>query len=73
VIPTSFAKLLAGRVHYAWVVLALVIAATTAGVGARATPSVTSPAAAPSRQLPTQSQEVAHGDDLRALVEFEDE
>jgi hypothetical protein len=40
VIPTSFAKLLAGRVHYAWVVLALVIVATMAGVGVRAAPCV---------------------------------
>ena len=39
-IPTSFAKLLAGRVHYAWVVLALVIVATMAGVGVRAAPGV---------------------------------
>jgi predicted MFS family arabinose efflux permease len=40
VIPTSFAKLLSGRVHYAWVVLALVIVATMAGVGVRAAPGV---------------------------------
>jgi hypothetical protein len=33
VMPTYFVKLLAGRVHYAWVVLAVVIAATMAGVG----------------------------------------
>jgi predicted MFS family arabinose efflux permease len=40
VIPTSLARLLAGRVHYAWVVLALVIVATMAGVGVRAAPGV---------------------------------
>jgi MFS family permease len=40
VISASFAKLLVGRMHYAWVVLAVMIAATMAGVGVRAAPGV---------------------------------
>jgi predicted MFS family arabinose efflux permease len=40
VMPTNFAKLFAGRMHYAWVVLAVMIAATMAGVGVRAAPGV---------------------------------
>ena len=38
--PTNFAKLFAGRMHYAWVVLAVMIAATIAGVGVRSAPGV---------------------------------
>jgi hypothetical protein len=69
----GFARLLAGRVHYSWIVLALVIVATMAGVGVCAAPGVTFPAAARSRQPPMQSQEVAHGNNLRALMELEAE
>ena len=36
----SFAKLTRGRVHFAWVVLAIVFSATLAGVGVRAAPGV---------------------------------
>ncbi len=39
-IAISFARLLAGRMHYAWIVLALVIVATAAGVGVRTAPGV---------------------------------
>jgi hypothetical protein len=38
--PTNFAKLFAGRMHYACVVLAVMIAATIAGVGVRSAPGV---------------------------------
>jgi MFS family permease len=37
---TGFAKLCQGRVHYAWVVLVVMFAATLAGVGVRAAPGV---------------------------------
>ena len=36
--PTALARVCRGRVHYAWIVLALVFAATLAGVGVRAAP-----------------------------------
>lgn len=39
-ILVSFARLHAGRMHYAWVVLAPVIVATVAGVGVRTAPGV---------------------------------
>jgi predicted MFS family arabinose efflux permease len=38
--PTALARVCRGRVHYAWIVLALVFAATLAGVGVRAAPGV---------------------------------
>ena len=38
--PTELARVCRGRVHYAWIVLALVFAATLAGVGVRAAPGV---------------------------------
>ena len=37
---TPFARLFAGRVHYAWIVLAVVFSASLAGVGVRAAPGV---------------------------------
>src|SRR5580704_13668883 len=37
---TIFAKLCAGRIHYAWIVLAVMFLAATAGVGVRAAPGV---------------------------------
>jgi MFS family permease len=37
---TGFVKLCRGRVHYAWIVLAVVSSATLAGVGVRAAPGV---------------------------------
>src|SRR5947208_13357059 len=36
----AFAKLFSGRVHYAWMVLAVMFIATLAGVGVRAAPGV---------------------------------
>ena len=38
--PTRLATLCSGRVHYAWVVLAVMFTATLAGVGVRAAPGV---------------------------------
>jgi hypothetical protein len=38
--PANFAKLFSGRMNYAWVVLAVMITATMAGVGVRAAPGV---------------------------------
>src|SRR5215213_4180747 len=38
--PTTFARLCAGRMHYAWIVLAVVFFAMLAGVGVRAAPGV---------------------------------
>jgi MFS family permease len=38
--PLAFAKLCSGRVHYAWIVLALMFTATLAGVGVRTAPGV---------------------------------
>ena len=38
--PMALARVCRGRVHYAWIVLALVFAATLAGVGVRAAPGV---------------------------------
>ena len=38
--PTALARVCRGRVHYAWIVLALVFAATLSGVGVRAAPGV---------------------------------
>jgi predicted MFS family arabinose efflux permease len=38
--PTRLARLGSGRVHYAWVVLAVMFTATLAGVGVRAAPGV---------------------------------
>jgi len=38
--PAALARVCRGRVHYAWIVLALVFAATLAGVGVRAAPGV---------------------------------
>src|ERR1700693_5830628 len=38
--PTRLATLCSGRVHYAWVVLAVMSTATLAGVGVRAAPGV---------------------------------
>ena len=38
--PTWLARLCSGRVHYAWVVLAVMFTATLAGVGVRAAPGV---------------------------------
>jgi hypothetical protein len=38
--PTRLAKLCSGRVHYAWIVLAVVFTSTLAGVGVRAAPGV---------------------------------
>jgi len=37
---TVFARLFAGRMHYAWIVLAVMFLAATAGVGVRAAPGV---------------------------------
>ena len=37
---SALARLCRGRVHYAWVVLAIVFSATLAGVGVRAAPGV---------------------------------
>src|ERR1700724_3881074 len=37
---TVFARLFAGRLHYAWIVLAVMFLASTAGVGVRAAPGV---------------------------------
>src|ERR1700732_755212 len=37
---TVFAKLFAGRMHYGWVVLAVMFSASMAGVGVRAAPGV---------------------------------
>jgi len=37
---TAVARLVAGRVHYAWIVLAVMFTATMAGVGVRAAPGV---------------------------------
>ena len=39
-IPSRLAKLFSGRVHYAWVVLAVMFTATLAGVGVRAAPGI---------------------------------
>ena len=39
-IATGLARVCRGRVHYAWVVLAVVCAATLSGVGVRAAPGV---------------------------------
>jgi MFS family permease len=39
-IATEFAKLFRGRVHYAWIVLAVMFSAMLAGVGVRAAPGV---------------------------------
>ena len=39
-LPTRLATLFSGRVHYAWVVLAVMFTATLAGVGVRAAPGV---------------------------------
>ena len=39
-IPTGLARLSRGRVHYAWIVLAVMFSATLAGVGVRAAPGV---------------------------------
>jgi MFS family permease len=38
--PTGLARLFRGRLHYAWIVLAVVFSATLAGVGVRAAPGV---------------------------------
>jgi MFS family permease len=38
--PTAFAKFCSGRVHYAWIVLAVMFTATLAGVGVRSAPGV---------------------------------
>src|SRR5579872_1960052 len=38
--PTRLARLCSGRVHYAWVVLAVIFVSTLAGVGVRAAPGV---------------------------------
>ena len=38
--PTGLARLSRGRVHYAWIVLAVMFSATLAGVGVRAAPGV---------------------------------
>jgi predicted MFS family arabinose efflux permease len=38
--PTGLARLCRGRVHYAWIVLAVMFSATLAGVGVRAAPGV---------------------------------
>jgi MFS family permease len=38
--PAGLARVCRGRVHYAWIVLAVMFAATLAGVGARAAPGV---------------------------------
>jgi MFS family permease len=38
--PTRLARLCSGRVHYAWIVLAVVFTSTLAGVGVRAAPGV---------------------------------
>jgi len=38
--PTRLLRLCAGRVHYAWVVLAVIFVSTLAGVGVRAAPGV---------------------------------
>jgi MFS family permease len=38
--PTRLARLCSGRVHYAWVVLAVIFTSTLAGVGVRAAPGV---------------------------------
>ena len=38
--PTRLARLCSGRLHYAWVVLAVMFTATLAGVGVRAAPGV---------------------------------
>jgi MFS family permease len=38
--PGAIAKLCSGRVHYAWIVLAVMFTATLAGVGVRAAPGV---------------------------------
>src|ERR1700712_1119525 len=40
VMPVQFAKLFAGRLHYAWVVLVVMFVAMLAGVGVRAAPGV---------------------------------
>jgi predicted MFS family arabinose efflux permease len=39
-ISTGFARLCRGRLHYAWIVLAVVFSSTLAGVGVRAAPGV---------------------------------
>jgi MFS family permease len=39
-VSSAFARLLSGRVHYAWVVLAVMFMAMMAGVGVRASPGV---------------------------------
>src|SRR5271155_2999053 len=38
--PASLARLCLGRVHYAWIVLAVMFSAILAGVGVRAAPGV---------------------------------
>src|SRR6202051_2809315 len=38
--PLAFTRFCSGRVHYAWVVLAVMCAASLAGVGVRAAPGV---------------------------------
>src|SRR5438105_25624 len=40
VMTTTLSKLLAGRMHYAWIVLAVMFSASMAGVGVRAAPGV---------------------------------
>ena len=39
-ISTGFATLCRGRMHYAWIVLAVMFSSTLAGVGVRAAPGV---------------------------------
>src|SRR5215471_16700187 len=39
-ISTGFARICRGRLHYAWIVLAVVFSSTLAGVGVRAAPGV---------------------------------
>ena len=38
--PIGFAQICRGRMHYAWIVLAVMFSATLAGVGVRAAPGV---------------------------------
>src|ERR1700690_2798981 len=38
--PTIFARLFSGRMHYGWIVLAVMFSASMAGVGVRAAPGV---------------------------------
>ena len=38
--PIGFAGIWRGRMHYAWIVLAVMFSATLAGVGVRAAPGV---------------------------------